>query len=181
MWKAWFELAVAAGVEAVAVGASGGDGDRCAAGEARELRVGLEALDAGDLADQLGRDQYPDSLLCQELWCELSHQAGELLIQFGDRAGQLADATDHVAGDPHPDLGWIGVLQAAGDLDLPGGQDEHPLGDRPVGPEVVQLPAQLVDQPGAVAHEPLAVQPKQPDLKLGAGQTSGRERFEPFA
>jgi len=76
----------------------------------------------------LGRDQYPDSLLGQELWCELSHEAGELLVGLGDRAGQLADATDHVAGDPHPDVGRIGVLQAAGDLDLPGGEDEHALG-----------------------------------------------------
>src|ERR1039458_6889121 len=130
MWKAWFELAVAAGVEAVAVGASGGDGDRCAAGEARELRVGLEALDAGDLADQLGRDQYPDSLLCQELWCELSHQAGELLIQFGDRAGQLADATDHVAGDPHPDLGWIGVLQVKDTVTPESGPHSLPVAHR---------------------------------------------------
>jgi hypothetical protein len=35
----------------------------------------------------------------------------------------------------------VGVLQAAGDLDLPGGLDEHTLSDRPVGPQVMQLPA----------------------------------------
>jgi hypothetical protein len=51
------ELAVAAGVQAVAVGASGGDGDRRVAGEAGELRVGGEAVDVGDLADELGGEQ----------------------------------------------------------------------------------------------------------------------------
>src|SRR3954468_2573095 len=52
------ELAVAAAVEAVAVGASGGGGDRCRAGEPSELGVGREALDAGDLADQLRGGQH---------------------------------------------------------------------------------------------------------------------------
>jgi hypothetical protein len=59
------ELAVAAAVEAVAVGASRGDGDRRAPREASELRVGLEAVDAADLTEQLRRDQHPDSLLGQ--------------------------------------------------------------------------------------------------------------------
>ena len=45
------ELAVAAGVEAVAVGVPRGCGDRCGAGEACELGVVGEACDAGDLAD----------------------------------------------------------------------------------------------------------------------------------
>src|SRR3954469_23005299 len=53
------ELAVAAGVEAVAVGASRGRGDRGGAREPCEFGVVGEACDAGDLADQLGRDQCP--------------------------------------------------------------------------------------------------------------------------
>ena len=52
------ELTVAAGVEAVAVGPSGGDRDRRASGDARELRVAGEPVDPGDLADQLRRDQH---------------------------------------------------------------------------------------------------------------------------
>lgn len=46
------ELAVAAAIQAVAVGTSGGDGNRCASGEASALRVCLQALGAADLADQ---------------------------------------------------------------------------------------------------------------------------------
>ena len=53
------ELAVAAGVQAVAVGASGGCGDRGGSGQPRELGVAGEASDAGDMADQLGRGQRP--------------------------------------------------------------------------------------------------------------------------
>jgi hypothetical protein len=45
------DLAVAAAVEAVAVGLAGADRDRCDAAGAGELGVGGEALGAGDLAD----------------------------------------------------------------------------------------------------------------------------------
>ena len=48
------DLAVAAAVEAVAVGFAGADGDRCEAGGAGELGVAVEAAGAGDLADELG-------------------------------------------------------------------------------------------------------------------------------
>ena len=51
------ELAVAAVVEAVALGSSGGGGDRRRAGGAGELGVGGEAGDVGDLAEQLGGGQ----------------------------------------------------------------------------------------------------------------------------
>jgi hypothetical protein len=48
------DLAVAAAVEAVPVGAPGADWYRGQAGGASELGVGGEALSAGDLADELG-------------------------------------------------------------------------------------------------------------------------------
>jgi hypothetical protein len=47
------ELAVAAAVEAVAVGASRGRWDRRRAGDPCELGVGRETSDPGDLADEL--------------------------------------------------------------------------------------------------------------------------------
>jgi hypothetical protein len=75
------ELAVAAGIEAVAVGAFGGDGDGGASGEARELRVAGEPVDPGDLADQLGCDQHAHARLGQELRRDLPDQAGQLLIE----------------------------------------------------------------------------------------------------
>jgi len=55
------ELTVPAGVQAVAIGASGGDGDRGASGDARELGVAGEPADPGDLADQLRGDQLETS------------------------------------------------------------------------------------------------------------------------
>ena len=55
------ELAVAAAVEAVAVGLAGADRDRCESGGAGELGVAGKAAGAGDLADELGGGQRPES------------------------------------------------------------------------------------------------------------------------
>jgi hypothetical protein len=60
------QLAVAAAVEAVARGVSGRCRDRCRAGEPSELGVAGESLDAGDLADQLGRGQHAAAALIQQ-------------------------------------------------------------------------------------------------------------------
>ena len=117
------ELAVAAGIEAVAVGASGGDRDRRASGEPRELRVAGEAVNPGDLADQLGGDQHPDPSFGQQLGRDLSDEPGELLVELGDRAGQLPDPADHVARDPDPDVGSASP-QTPSDLGLPAGPDQ---------------------------------------------------------
>ncbi len=97
------ELSVPAGIEAVAVGPSGGDGDRGASGDARELRVAGEPVDPGDLADQLRGDQHAEAVLGQQLRRDLFDEAGELLVEPGDRAGQLPDPDDHVARDLHLD------------------------------------------------------------------------------
>jgi hypothetical protein len=48
------DLAVAAAVEAVAVGFARADGDRCDSGGAGEPGVAGKATGAGDLADELG-------------------------------------------------------------------------------------------------------------------------------
>ena len=71
--------------------------------------------------------------------------------------------------------------QASRDLGLPAGVNQDALGDLPLGPEVVQLPAQLVDQPGAGVHQPLAMQRQQPDLELGSGEPGRRERVHALA
>src|SRR5829696_3358255 len=57
------DLAVAAAVQAVPVGLAGADGDRRDAGGAGKLGVACEAVGAGDLADELGRDQWPEPRL----------------------------------------------------------------------------------------------------------------------
>ena len=72
------ELAVAAAVEAVAVGLTGGGGDRCGPAAARELGVGGEAVGAGDLADQLGGGQRAAAALCEQLRGVALDERGEL-------------------------------------------------------------------------------------------------------
>src|SRR3954447_19417338 len=62
------DLAVAAAVEAVAVGLARADRDRCDAAGAGEFGVAREALGAGDLADQLARGQRTEAGLGQQLW-----------------------------------------------------------------------------------------------------------------
>src|SRR5215207_744988 len=61
------DLAVAAAIEPVAVGASGAGGDRCGAGRPGELGVGGEAVGACDLADELGRRQRAAAGLVDQL------------------------------------------------------------------------------------------------------------------
>jgi hypothetical protein len=93
------ELAVAAAVAAVAVCASGGHRNRSASGDARELRIAGEAVNSGDLADQLGGDDHADPALCQQLRCDPLDECGELVMKFVDRPGKVADPPDLIARD----------------------------------------------------------------------------------
>jgi hypothetical protein len=86
------ELAVAAAVEAVALGSSGGCGDRCRAGGAGELGVAGEAGDAGDLAEQLGGGQDAAAAFGQQSRRERGDERGELGFEVVDGAGEFADA-----------------------------------------------------------------------------------------
>jgi hypothetical protein len=72
------DLAVAAAVEAVAVGLARADRDRGDAGGASELGFGGEALGAGDLADELGRRQGPEARLVEQLRRGLGDEVGDL-------------------------------------------------------------------------------------------------------
>jgi hypothetical protein len=74
------DLAVAAAVQAVAVGLARADRDRCDAAGAGELGVAGEALGAGDLADQLARGQPPEAGLCQPLRRDLG-ASGDLGLE----------------------------------------------------------------------------------------------------
>src|SRR3954467_7951615 len=61
------DLAVAAAVEAVAMGVARADGDRSDAGGACQLGVSGESARAGDLADELGRGQRSEAGFAEEL------------------------------------------------------------------------------------------------------------------
>src|SRR3954451_10538175 len=114
------ELAVAAAVEAVAVGAPGGGRDRCRGSGPRELGVGGEAADAGDLADQLGGGQRAAAAFGQQLRREFGDEAREFSLERVDGTGELADAAQLVTRDPHlRDL--FGAREPTGDALLPVG------------------------------------------------------------
>ena len=93
----------------MAVGASGGCGDRGGSGQPRELGVAGEASDAGDLADQLGRGQRPAAGVGRQPWSEGGNKRGELLLECRDRARELADALELVASDSDA-RGLLGAL-----------------------------------------------------------------------
>jgi hypothetical protein len=84
------DLAVAAAVQAMAVGLAGADGDRRDAGGAGEFGVGREAGGAGDLADELGRRERPQAGLGEQLWRDLGDQVGDVALERLDRVRELA-------------------------------------------------------------------------------------------
>jgi hypothetical protein len=96
------------------------------------------------------------------------------------RSAELTDAAQLVAGDAHA-CGLVGAHEAPGDavLPTPGGQDAG--GDLEFGPEVVQVPAQVVDQRGALRDEALAMIDEQADVELASGQSRDGQGVESLA
>ena len=119
MWKAWLSWRLPPGSkrwrsvrpEETGIGAQPGDSG--------ELRVGGEALDAGDLADQCGGGDDTEPAFDEQLWRDLVNERGELGGELADRAGEVADPADLIASDPHPDR-WLSALEPATDPLLPG-------------------------------------------------------------
>ena len=72
--------------------------------------------------------------LGEQLRSGLGDQLGELVMQSGGGAGELADAADHVARDEDPDRGF-GAVKAPGDLDLPGRMHQRLCRDLPFRPQ----------------------------------------------
>ena len=104
---------------------------------------------------------------------ERGDERGEFGFEVVDGAGELADAAQFVARDPDA-RALLGARQAAGDARLPAGRGQRARRDLGLGPEVVQVPAQVVAQRGALRDEPLAVIDEQPDVELRAGQPRDR-------
>ena len=112
------DLAVAAVIEPVALGAPGGGGDGRGAGGAREFGVAGEAGDVGDLAEQLGGGQDAAAAFGEQPRRERGDQGSEFGVEVVDGPGELADAAEFVAGDPDA-RGLRGAAQARGDARLP--------------------------------------------------------------
>ncbi len=96
------DLTVAALVEPLALCVAGARGDRCDACGAGELGRCREALCAGDLADELGGDQRPESGLVEQLWGDLPDEFSDRALESLDRDRELAQAAQLVARDPNP-------------------------------------------------------------------------------
>jgi hypothetical protein len=112
------ELAVAAAVEAVAVGLARTDRDRGHAGRARELGSGGETLDAGDLAEQLGGGQRAEAWFVEQVRRDVRDEVGDFRFELVEADGQLAQPAQLVASDPDAG-GLLGARQAPGDPGRP--------------------------------------------------------------
>ena len=135
------ELAVAAAVEPVAPVFAGAGFERCDAGVAGELRVGVEAFDRSDLAEQLGGADRAAAGQCQERRRGLRGRCLQLAVEFEDRPREAAAASDELARDP--DLRCL--LQAGEPASKPiesDGAVERPERDLKRRLEIVQVPAQ---------------------------------------
>ena len=102
------------------------------------------------------------------------------MLECRDRARELADALELVASDSDA-RGLLGALQSPGEALLPARAGEGAQRDLELGPEVVQLPAQIVDQRGALLDEPFAVIDEQPDIELGPSELRDRQRLNALA
>src|SRR5204862_6292546 len=94
-------LAVAAAVEPVAAVFAGAGFEWGDVGMAGKLRVGLEALDRADLAEQLGGADGAATGERQERRRGLLGRCLQLPVESEDRACETAAAADELAGDPH--------------------------------------------------------------------------------
>jgi hypothetical protein len=161
----------------VALGVARRGGQWRGAGAAGQLGVGRKAVRAGDLADQLGGGQRSAPLFGQQRRRRLGDQVGQLGLQRVDRPGELADAAKLVTRDP--DAGQLsGTSETAVDAVLPDRGDQCPRWDLELGPKVVQVPAQIVNQRRALRDQSFAMIDQQPNIELTPGQLRDRKRLE---
>src|SRR5215207_5572539 len=91
--------------------------------------------------------------LGEQMRGDLGDQVGDLGLERLDRLGELADAAQLVAGDPHAHR-LVGAGEPAGYPRSPGAVKQRAPRELRFGPEVVQMPLQRV-----VDRDPLANQP----------------------
>ena len=174
------ELAVAASVEAVALGVARGRFDRRGPGDACELGVGREAADPGDLADEFGGCEDAAAGLGEQSGRDRSEEGGELALELVDSACELADAAQLVSGDPHASR-LLAASKPAGYALLPVSGGQRSGWDLKLGPRVVEVPAQVVDQACARGDRALAVVDEQANIELRPGELGDRKRLQSLA
>ena len=147
------ELAVAAAVEAVAV--------RCArrrrgSAPTPAMRASLASVAKRSTPAispiSLAAVSTPQPRSASSRGASAATRAASSRSSVVDRAGELADAAQLVARDPHA-RGLLGARQAAGDArPASRGAISARGGISSLGPEVVQVPAQVVDQRACAAR-----------------------------
>jgi hypothetical protein len=161
----------------VAVGAAGADRDRGDASVHGKAGLGAEPGHASGLGDELGRGQRPTAGQAGQGWGLLGDALAQLTVQLADLVGEGLDGGDlGLAGhDLHHGAGvGGGVLTPGGDA-AQARTGQPPGGAFQVGVELVQVPAQPVDRPGAFGDQVLAVVDQQPDLPGGLVVLGDRE------
>lgn len=166
-------LAVAAAVEAVADGPSGGSLQRSDAGELRELRVGAEAVDAGDLGEQPGGVDDADAGNGQQRRGVSADQDAEIALELLDLRVELADTGEQFQGDA-PQDGWLKRRQLALEPVYDAGDIQRSRGRVQRWVELVNQPAQAGGMAGALDDEVAAMVEQQRDLALRARQPRDR-------
>ena len=96
-----------------------------------------------------------------------------------DRPGEFLDAGDLVACDPDAPTGH--QRQSLRDALLPDAQVQASGWDLKLGVEIVQVPAQVVDQRGALVHESFAMVGELANLQGLLIELRGDEAVDPLA
>jgi hypothetical protein len=152
------EPSIAAAVQAMTNNLPRRSRYRRRAGLSREVRIGGKALRARGAADQRRRRQRAAALLGQERRPMRHHQRAQLALEPVDLSRQSADLTQLLARHARP---WI-VPEASQPPRY--ALLHHLTGEAPVGQlrlelgaQLEQMPAQPVLNPGALAHQLIAV------------------------
>jgi hypothetical protein len=132
--------------------------------------------------DQDRRGQRPAAGLGEQDRTVDAHHGGQLALELVDATGQLANAPHQLGGDAHA-RGAVersqpprNALECARSVQVAG----RDTGLK-IGTEIDQVPAQAVDDAGALGHQVLAVVTQQADLQRAIVQKRGREPIDPFA
>jgi hypothetical protein len=151
---------------------TGGEPD-ISAGHSNAGRAGAVGRDgnpavaaAGDLADQLARGQRPEAGSASS--CGATRATSSAISASSvDGLRQLAHVAKLVARDPDP-CGLLASCQASRDPSDPLLRQQGAAREGLLGPQVVQVPEQVVVDGGAHPHQPFAVIDQQPDVELNA-------------
>jgi hypothetical protein len=111
-----------------------------------------------------------------------THQRDQLTLELIGTAGELANATDELGGDPHPRGSFERAQPPRDALECASAVQVTRRDARlELGTEIDEVPPKAVDDPGALGHEVVAVVAQQADLERLAIENGGWKALDPFA